>query len=205
MAGIGLYGVYYSKATVTDGVLESYTGAKQMGKAITASFEPADGGDNKLWANNAIAEVDALASAGGSLTLTIDQLSAAAHEDLFGLTSTTATVTVGTDTVSGTGYDYTGSEVANVVGVGFIRWNQVAQARDKYEVMIFSYCTFAEPSEESNTYNGDNGVEWQTPELSATVSGGAVTGALPWRKKYTFPTQAAAIQFITDTFAAPTP
>ncbi len=45
-------------------------------------------------------------------------------------------------------------------------------------------------------------VEWQTPELTGTVSGGAVTGALPWRKIYDFPDQASAISFITTFFAA---
>ena len=203
MAGIGLYGVYYSKATVTDGVLASYNGVKTMGKAISASFEAAEGSDERLWANNTVAETDAGASAGGTLTLTLDKLTNDAYVDLFGLTSKTESVTVGGDSVTGTGYDSTGAEAANAVGVAFIRWRQESNVRTFYEAVIYSYVTFNEPSEEFATYNGVDGVAWQTPELEGAVSGGIVTGALPWRKRYTFPSQAAAVQFITDYFAAP--
>lgn len=205
MAGIGLYGIYYSKATLSSGVVQSYTGIQQIGKAISATFEPADGGDNKLWANNAIAEVDSLASAGGTLTIGTDRITDQAHQDLFGLTSASKTVTVGGDTVTGTGYSYTGSESANPVGVAFIRWKQEDNSRSYYEVVIYAHCTFKQPSEEMTTYNGDSGVEWQTPELEADVAAGPSTGAYPWRERYTFPTQAAAIQYITDVFATPTP
>ena len=96
------------------------------------------------------------------------------------------------------------AEQANAVGVAFIRWKQENNSREIYEAVIYSYCTFSEPSEETSTYNGDDGVEWQTPELEAEVSGSTVTGAYPWRKRYTFPSQAAAVQFITNYFAAPT-
>ena len=202
MAGIGLYGVYYSKAVVTGGVLTGYSGVQQMGKAISANFEPGDAGDNNLWANNAIAETDASAAAGGTLTINTDRITDQAYQDLFGLTAATATVTVDGETVTGNGYDYTGNESANPVGVAFIRWKQENNVRTIHEAVIYSYCTFAEPSEEMTTYNGDDGIEWQTPELEATVSGGLTTGTYPWRKKYTFPSQEAAIQFITNYFAA---
>lgn len=203
MAGIGLYGVYYSKATLTDGVISGYNGVQTMGKAIAANFAPeGNAADNRLWANNAIAEVDAASAAGGTLTLTLDRLKAAAAADLFGLTSATASVTVGGETVTGTGFDYTGNETANPVGVAFIRWNQEENDRTIYEAVIYSYCTFSMPSEDAATYDGDAGISWQTPELEATVTAGPATGALPWRKKYTFPSQAACEQFITTFFAA---
>lgn len=206
MAGIGLYGVYYSKATLNSGVVQSYNGISQMGKAIAASYEPASAGnDNNLWANNAIAEVDATAAAGGTLSVTVDRVSADAAADLFGLSKTTKTVTVAGTSVTGTGFSYAGSEVANPCGVAFIRWNQENNVRDYYEVVIFAHCTFQQPSEEYATYNGDNGVEWQTPELSATVAAGPSVGTYPWREKYVFPSEAAAIQYITDRFAAPGP
>ena len=38
MAGIGMYGVYYSKATIANGVVTGYAGVQAMGKAISASF-----------------------------------------------------------------------------------------------------------------------------------------------------------------------
>lgn len=197
MAGIGLYGVYYAKASLTNGVLTGYTGGiKTMGKAISATFDPAEANDNPLYANNGIAERDASGGAGGTLNVTLDQLDRAAMADLFGLTAATSVVSG----VTGTGFDITGNELSNPVGVGFVRWNQINNSRANYQAVIFSYVMFS-PSSESYQTLGES-IEWQTPELSGIVSGGAVTGTKPWKKVYDFATQEAAIQFITNYFAA---
>jgi phi13 family phage major tail protein len=196
MAGIGLYGVYYSKATLTDGVLTGYNGVQTMGKAISASFEPAEANDNPLYANNGIAERDAAGGAGGTLNVTLDQLSIDAAADLFGLTKRTETVS----SVEGSGFDFTGDELSAPVGVAFVRWNQVNNTRNHYQAVIFSYVMFSPNSEEYQTLG--ESVEWQTPELTGTVSGGAVTGAKPWKRVYEFPDQDSAIAFITGYFAA---
>ena len=197
MAGIGLYGVYYAKASLTNGVLTGYTGGvKTMGKAISATFDPAEANDNQLYANNGIAERDAAGGAGGTLNVTLDQLDRAAMADLFGLTAVTNVVSG----VTGTGFDITGNELSNPVGVGFVRWNQINNSRANYQAVIFSYVMFS-PSSESYQTLGES-IEWQTPELSGIVSGGAVTGTKPWKKVYDFATQEAAIQFITNYFAA---
>lgn len=200
MAVIGLYGVYYSKATVTAGVISGYTGAKEMGKAISATFTPATVEQNPLYANNGIAETDPRAASGGELALTLDKLTEAAFAEIYGVATKTASVTVGTDTVVGTGFDFTGAEETATVGIAFIRWKQESQNRNIHEVILFSHCTFAPLTEEAQTM-GET-VEWQTPSLSATVAGPSVTGSYPWAMKYTFPSQAAAIAFITDCFAA---
>ena len=196
MAGIGLYGVYYSKATLTNGVLTGYGGVKTMGKAVSATFDPADTADNPLYANNGIAERDASGGAGGTLTVTLDQLDRTAMGDLFGLTAATSVVSG----VTGTGYDFTGNELSAPVGVAFVKWNQINNDRSNYQAVIFSYVMFS-PSSESYQTLGES-VEWQTPELSGIVSGGAVTGAKPWKKVFDFATQEAAIQFITNYFAS---
>lgn len=199
MAGIGLYGVYYSKATMADGAVSAYSGVQTMGKAISATFEPKESNANVLYANNGIAERDAAASAGGTLNLTLDRLSQAAHADLFGLTQQSATV----GDVTGTGFDYDGDELANPVGVAFVRWMQEDNSRAHYEAVIFSHVLFNPPSDSYQTL-GET-VEWQTPEISGTVSGGAITGTYPWKKVYQFPDQASCITFITNYFAAPSP
>ena len=196
MAGIGLYGVYYSKATLNDGVLTGYNGVQTMGKAISASFEPAEANDNPLYANNGIAERDAAGGAGGTLNVTLDQLSIDAAADLFGLTKRTETVS----SVEGSGFDFTGDELSAPVGVAFVRWNQVNNSRNHYQAVIFSYVMFSPNSEEYQTLG--ESVEWQTPELTGTVSGGAVTGAKPWKRVYEFPDRDSAIAFITGYFAA---
>lgn len=200
MAGIGLYGVYYSKATLTSGVPTSYGTVKTMGKAISASFEPAETGGNPLYANNSIAETDAALVAGGTLTLTLDRLTMEARGDLFGLTATTTTVTVSTGvTASGTGFEYDGSESANPVGVAFIRQSQENNSRNIHDVLIYPYVTFQEPSEDMQTLGED--IEWQTPELTGNVAGAAVTGTYPWKVLMRFTSQAAAEAYINEFFA----
>lgn len=198
MAGIGLYGVYYSVASVNSstGVLEGYNGVKTMGKAISASFEPETADANPLYANNGIAERDLSASSGGTLTLTLDRLVQDAYADLFGLT--VQSETVGGET--GSGFDYEGDELAAPVGVAFVRWNQVNNDRGHYDAVIYSYVVFAPPSDEYQTMG--ESVEWQTPEISGTVSGSVMCGELPWKKVYSFATQAACETFITNYFAA---
>ena len=194
MAGIGLYGVYYAKETSagTSGVV--YQGAEMMGKAISATFEPGEANNNPLYANNAIAENDGLAATGGTLTLTIDHLSYAAAADLFGLSTQLEQGTV-------TGVEY-GANAPSHVGVAFVRWNQLNDNRSIYEAVILADVVFSLPSDSYQTMG--ESVEWQTVELEGTVSGQAYSGA-PWMKKKTFTTQEAAIAWITENFAVPTP
>lgn len=194
MAGIGLYGVYYSKCVMTDGVLTGYSGSSMMGKAISATFEPGEANSNPLYANNTIAEQDAASGAGGTLNVTLDRISAAAYADLFGVTSVTES--------SATGFNFTGNETPNPVGVAFIRWAQEDNDRDHYQAVIFSHVLFGTPSDNYQTMG--ESVEWQTPELEGTVASGAVTGEKPWRKVFNFTTQAAAQTFIQTYFAATT-
>lgn len=201
MAGIGLYGVYYSVATKSGGVVTGYSGVETMGKAINVSFEPNEGDSNDLYANNAIAESDATSGSGGTITFTLDRLTEDAAADLFGLTKTSSSVTVNSTTVSGTGFDYTGEEQANSVGVAFIIWGQENNNREHHKAVIYRDVTFKMPSISAQTVG--ESIEWQTPELEGTVIG--KDGTNPWFKTREFPSQAAAVQYITDEFAASTP
>lgn len=197
MAYIGLYGVYYGGCT-HNGAGEwdgGYGGSPyKMGKAIAASFTPATGGENNLYADNAIAESAAVAPAGGTLSLTLDRLNAEAISALFGLTKTTETVVVNSTNVSGTGFNFTGNETPNDVGVGFIRQKQEDNNRNHYEAIIFGCVTFKFPSDDAQTL-GDS-VEWQTPTIEGTVQTGAA--GTKWMKRFEFPTEAAAIAWIQD-------
>lgn len=195
MAGIGLYGVYYAKATITDGAVTAYGDWEQMGKAISASFEQTEADNNPLYANNAIAENDASAGSGGTLTLTLDRLTQDAFEDLYGLTAQTSSVTIGGETVTGTGFDYTGDEQSAPVGVAFIRWHQINDDRGNHEVVLFRNVTFTMPNIDAQTLG--ESIEWQTPEITGTVIGKEGDGTKPWFVTRVFPTQAAAEAFIT--------
>ena len=202
MAGIGLYGVYYSKATVSssDGAVTGYSGVQQMGKAISVSFEQTEPDNNPLYANNGIAENDSSSGSGGTLTLTLDRLTEDAAADLYGLTKTSSSVTVNSTSVTGTGFDYSGDEQANPVGVGFIIWGQENDSRSHHKVVIFRNVTFSMPNVSAQTL-GDS-IEWQTPEITGTVVGKEGDGTHPWYKTREFATQAAAVQYITDEFAS---
>ena len=203
MAGIGMYGVYYSKATIANGVVTGYAGVKTMGKAISASFEPSTPDDNPLYANNAVAENDSSGASGGTLTLTLDRLTQEAAADLYGLTVEDVEVTVG-DTpgtqVDGTALKYTGNEQSAPVGVAFIRQNQVDGVRN-HEVILYRRATFSMPADSAQTMG--ESIEWQTPEIEASVMGLEGDGTNAWFEQVIFPTQEAAIAYITNYFAAP--
>ena len=202
MAGIGMYGVYYSKATIANGVVTGYAGVKTMGKAISASFEPNTPDDNPLYANNAVAENDSSGASGGTLTLTLDRLTQEAAADLYGLTVEDVEVTVG-DTpgtqVDGTALKYTGNEQSAPVGVAFIRQNQVDGVRN-HEVILYRRATFSMPADSAQTMG--ESIEWQTPEIEGTVMGLEGDGTNAWFEQVIFPTQEAAIAYITKYFAA---
>ena len=200
MAGIGMYGVYYSKATIANGVVTGYAGVKTMGKAISASFEPSTPDDNPLYANNAVAENDSSGASGGTLTLTLDRLTQEAAADLYGLTVEDVEVTVG-DTpgtkVEGTALKYTGNEQSAPVGVAFIRQNQVDGVRN-HEVILYRRATFSMPADSAQTMC--KSIEWQTPEIEASVMGLEGDGTNAWFEQVIFPTQEAAIAYITNYF-----
>ena len=202
MAGIGMYGVYFSKATIANGVVTGYAGVQTMGKAISASFEPSTPDDNPLYANNAVAENDSSGASGGTLTLTLDRLTQDAAADLYGLTVEDVEVTVGETPgtqVEGTALKYTGTEQSAPVGVAFIRQNQVDGVRN-HEVILYRRVTFSMPADNAQTMG--ESIEWQTPEISGTVMGLEGDGSKAWFEQVIFPTQEAAIAYITDYFKA---
>lgn len=202
MAGIGMYGVYYSVATIEDGIVTGYNGAKTMGKAISASFTPNNPDENILWANNGVAESDASGASGGSLSVVLDRLKQDAAADLFGLKVEDVSVTVagGSEPVTGKGLKFKGNEQSAPVGVAFIRQHQIDGNRNNHEVVLYRRATFAMPTESAQT-SGDT-IEWQTPEMNATVIGMEGDATHAWYEAVVFPTQAAAIAYIEQYFAA---
>ena len=206
MAYKGLYGVYYALAHVTDGIVDGYTGGiKTMGKAISASFEPNTTDDNPLYANDAVAENDASGASGGTLTMTLDTLSMEAAADMYGLEVADASVNVGQSpgtAVQGKGLKYTGTEQSAPVGVAYMRTQQV-NGVTSYEVLLYRRVIFGMPAREAQT-KGES-IEWQTPEIEGTVSGREGDGTNAWFEQMTFPTLAAATQYVTDYFAKTPP
>lgn len=203
MAKIGMYGVFYAKAVVKDGIVTGYTGgAKMMGKAISADFAPSSPDDNPLYANNGEAENDSSGASGGTLKTTLDRLTMEAAADLFGLTVKKVTVKVGENVVEGKSLDYTGMEQSAPVGAAYIRMNQEDGVRS-HEVVFYRRVVYSMPNEKAQT-KGEK-IEWQTPELEAAVSGMEGDGTKPWYRSVVFPTQAAAIAFIEQVLSEEPP
>lgn len=198
MAGIGMYGVFYAKCVITNGVVTGYTGGtKTMGKAISATFEPNTPDDNPLYANNAEAENDSSGASGGSLDLTLDRLKLDAAADMYGLEVVETTVTVGGEQVTGRGLRYTGREQSAPLGVAFIRMNQEDGIRN-HEVVLYRRGTFSMPSSNAQTM-GDS-IEWQTPEISASIMGAEDGESSYWYESMVFPSQDAAIAYVESIF-----
>ena len=198
MAGIGMYGVFYAKAVVKNGIVTGYTGGtKLMGKAISAGFEPSTPEDNPLYANNGEAENDSSGASGGTLTLTLDRLTMDAAADLYGLQVVETQVMVNGEQVPGRGLRYTGTEQSAPVGVAFIRMNQEDGVR-KHEVVLYRRGTFSMPSDNAKTM-GET-IEWQTPEISGSIMGMEGEGTNAWYETMVFPSQAAAITYIETIF-----
>lgn len=194
MAKIGMYGVFYAKAVLKDNIVAGYTGGvKTMGKAISADFSPSTPEDNPLHANNGVAENDSSGASGGKLKTVLDRLTMEAAADLFGLEVKEVTVQVDGQPVQGKSLDYTGNEVSAPVGVAYIRMNQ-EDGKRSHEVVFYRRAVFSMPNEKAQTM-GEK-IEWQTPEMEATVSGKEGEGENPWYRSVVFPTEPAAIAFI---------
>ena len=194
MAGIGMYGVFYAKATIQNGIVTGYSGgSKMMGKAFSATFDPNTPDDNPLFANNGEAENDSSGASGGTLTMTLDRLTMDAAADLYGLQVVETSVTVNGEQVIGRGLKYTGMEQSAPVGTAFIRMLQEDGVR-KHEVMLYRRATYSMPSENAQTMG--ESIEWQTPEISGSVMGMEADGTSAWYESFVFPTQAAAIAYI---------
>ena len=101
--------------------------------------------------------------------------------------------------MEGTGLKYTGNEQSAPVGVAFIRQTQVDGVRN-HEVILCRRATFSMPADSAQTMG--ESIEWQTPEIEASVMGLEGDGTNAWFEQVIFPTQEAAIAYITNYFAA---
>ena len=192
MATIGVskpyYGIYDNSGTTV-----TYTAGGVMGKLTEIGIEISDTGDNNLYADNAIAEAERL-FAGGTLTLKPDELSQEISKALLGLKEEAiGTITNVTDEgVKELIYD--DDQVTPNVGVGFIIKKQVSGAL-KWRAVVLTKVRFSSPADAATT-QGES-IEWQGPELSATIQRDDSTKHA-WKKEATFTTEAQAEAYIKD-------
>lgn len=190
MAVIGLSKPYYGIYSVS-GTTVSYADGAVMGKATEANIEIDTTEDNNLYADNAIAETDR-SFAGGTLTLSTDDLSQEVAKAILGLTENTITGIEGVTDTSVKELVYDDTQTTPYLGVGFIVKKKVGGAY-KWRAVVLSKVMFSVPADAATT-QGES-IEWQVPELSATIMRDDSATHM-WKREATFTTEAQAEAYI---------
>lgn len=153
---------YVAKYVNTGGTI-SYTSGQALARGVDVSLEVETADDNNFYADNVKAESEAGLFQSGTVTLTVDGLKAAARKLITGITAT-ATLSVGTDSVSVDVYDDTQS--VPYVGIGFIV-RYMEDGVTTYAPYLLRKCIFSQPGIDAATQEEE--IDWQTQELEATV------------------------------------
>lgn len=190
MAIIGLSKPYYGIYSATGNAV-SYANGAVMGKATEANIEIDTTEDNNLYADNAIAETDR-SFAGGTLTLSTDDLSQEVAKAILGLTETAITGIEGVTDTSVKELVYDDTQTTPYLGVGFIVKKKVGGAY-KWRAVVLSKVMFSVPADAATT-QGES-IEWQVPELSATIMRDDSATHM-WKREATFTTEAQAEAYI---------
>lgn len=190
MAVIGLSKPYYGIYSATGNAV-SYANGAVMGKATEANIEIDTTEDNNLYADNAIAETDR-SFAGGTLTLSTDDLSQEVAKAILGLTETAITGIEGVTDTSVKELVYDDTQTTPYLGVGFIVKKKVVGAY-KWRAVVLSKVMFSVPADAATT-QGES-IEWQVPELSATIMRDDSATHM-WKREATFTTEAQAEAYI---------
>lgn len=192
MATIGLSKPYYAVYSNT-GTTVSYANGAVMGKATEANIEIETTDDNNLYADNAIAETDR-AFAGGTLTLSTDDLSQAVSKAILGLKEAELTEVDGVTDEEASELIYDDDQVTPYLGVGFIIKKKVNNVY-KWRAVVLTKVMFAVPNDAATT-QGES-IEWQVPELTATIMRDDSATHM-WKREATFTTEAQAEAYLKD-------
>lgn len=134
----------------------TYSSGMELARGVDVDIQPESSGDNKFYANNAVAEEEPIRFIKGTLALTVDGLFAAAKKLMLGLPA------AGTD--GGTNY---GDEM-NVpyVGFGYLSEAQ-SEGVVKYYPTVLYKVKFKIPNNGAATR--EESISWQTQALSADI------------------------------------
>ena len=184
MATIGVSKPYYAVYSNT-GSTVSYASGGVMGKATQVDIEIETSEDNNLYADNGIAETDRQFT-GGALTLSTDDLSQQVSKAILGLKEQALGTIEGVDDEEVQELIYDETQVTPYLGFGFIV---------KKVVGGVTKIMFSVPNDSATT-QGES-IEWQVPELSATIMRDDSTTHM-WKREATFTTEAQAEAYIKD-------
>lgn len=187
MATIGLSKPMYAKYSAENGVV-TYSDGGILARAVEFSTEIDDTEDNNLYADNGIAESDR-SFAGGSLSITTDELTQDASAAILGLVAKTVNIDGLTDV---TELVYDDEQTTPYLGFGVIIKKKHNNAY-KFRAVVFHKIMFSIPAEAATT-QGET-IEWQTPELSATIMRDD-SEKHAWKSEATLNSEADAIKYI---------
>lgn len=163
MATIGLSKPYYAKYSNT-GTTVTYSGGALIGKAVELSMELEGGDTNILYADNGPAE-SANEFAGGTLTLTTDDLLPETMLAILGVKRQTITnEAITTEDAAWLVFDDDQNTPYGGFG-GIIKKQQ--NNVTKWVALVYTKIQF-QNSGDAATTQGET-IEWQTPELTATL------------------------------------
>lgn len=187
MAVIGLSKPYYATYTNNAGAV-TYGAPTVLAKACEIAIELDEAENVILYADNGPAEV-ASGFSGGTMTLTIDELSIAAAGAILGITPGEST------TPAGATIRFGGATAAPYLGFGIVVKKQINNAY-KWMAVILHKVQFNTPG--INAVTQGETVEFQTPELTATVLRDDTPEA-NWCTQGQFDTESDAVAFVTKT------
>lgn len=192
MATIGLSKPYYAVYSNT-GTTVSYANGGVMGKATEANIEVETTEDNNLYADNSIAETDR-SFAGGTLTLSTDDLSQEVSKAILGIKEETISEITGVTDEGASELIYDDTQKTPYLGTGFIIKKKVGGVY-KWRAVVLTKVMFGIPSDAATT-QGET-IEWQVPELSATILRDDSANHV-WKREATFTSEAQAEAYIKD-------
>lgn len=188
MATVGLSKPYYAMYANNGGTV-TYSGLAVLGKAVELSVD-LDGGDaNVLYADNAAAE-SVSTFAGGSLTITTDDLLLKPAAAILGLTETDITTPAGSEMV------FKADQTVPYVGFGVVV-KKIQSNATKWLAVVFPKVQFQNPGLTAVT-QGET-IDWQTPELTANILRDDTQDAV-WQRWALLDTEADAEAYIKSKF-----
>lgn len=191
MAIIGVSKPYYAVYNAAAGTV-SYSNGGVLGRLTQVDVEIETSEDNNLYADNGIVETDRTFS-NGSLTLTPDDLSQEISKVILGLHEQELESSIPGVTDSDVKeLVYDDRQVTPYLGIGFVIKTKRSGVV-KWRAIVLTKCMFSVPGDSATT-QGES-IEWQVPELSATVMRDDSTYHA-WKLSAMFTTEAQAEAYI---------
>lgn len=144
---------------IYDPSTQEYSDGQILARGVGVSAEIESSDDNIFYADNVAAESDAGRFTGGTVTLTVDGLFAAAEKLIMGLP------TAGSDGFMA----YDDDQAIPYVGIGFVV-RYMSDGVETYTPFVFTKTKFTQLAIDANTMEDE--IDWQTQELEATIMRG---------------------------------